>query len=278
MESKVVIVTGGNTGIGKAIAIELAKQKYHVVIVSRNLEKGKIAVSDITNLSKNNNVNFIVGDLRNIESTKNLANTILSQYPKISVLINNAGLWPTKLEINEDGLEMGFMVNHLAPFILSQMLLAQLKKNKPARIVNVNAGLYVKGKVDLAKTPYGQDFGKFSTYMNTKLCNIYFTQKFSEEIKDSGVTINAIHPGVVQTDLGKSEGLFGIILNLVKKTWLSPEEGAKPPVWLATNPEAENWNGKYFDLFSQKPYAKNANNAELKNQLWDLSKNLTSLK
>ncbi len=277
MNGKSIVITGGNTGIGKAIAIELSKQKFHVIIVSRNLEKGKSALEEIKNISNNSMVDLITGDLSNIQSTKDLANNILQDYPGISVLINNAGIWPTKLEINKDGLEIAFMVNHLAPLILSNMLFDQLKKNKPARIVNVNAGLYIRGKIDIEKTPYGKDFGMLSTYMNTKLCNIFFTQKFSELIQNSGVTVNAIHPGVIRTNLGISDGFLGGIIKILKKNLDLPETGAKPPVWLATSPDVENKNGRYFDLFSEKPYAKNATNEEMKNKLWDLSIKLASL-
>jgi len=277
MIEKTFIITGGNTGIGQAIAIELAKQKYHVVIVSRNAEKGRVAIEEIKHSSNNCMVDLIVGDLSTVQSTKDLAKNMINSFPDVSVLINNAGMWPTKLEINSDGLEMAFMVNHMAPFILSHMLLNQLKKNTPARIVNVNAGLYVKGKLDIEKTPYGKDFGKISTYMNTKLCNIFFTQKFSEIIQNSGVTINAIHPGVIRTNLGNTAGLLGKILNFGKRFLDPPEVGAKPPVWLAASPETEKINGKYFELFTQKPFARNANNIELSSNLWDLSMKLASL-
>lgn len=277
MKNKSILVTGGNSGIGKSTAIELAKRKFHVIIVSRNSEKGKSALEDIKRISGNSKADLIIGDLGDIRSTKNLANDIIKKFPSVSVLINNAGIWPTKLEINNDGLETAFMVNHLAPFILSTMLFKHLKKNAPARIVNVNAGLYIKGKIDLEKTPYGKDFGKFSTYMNTKLCNIYFTRKFSEQIQDSGVTVNAVHPGVIRTNLGNSEGFLGSVLKFIKRNWDSPETGAKPPVWLAISPELEKVNGRYFELFSEKHYAKNAIDEDMKNKLWDLSMRLASL-
>lgn len=274
---KSIVVTGGNAGIGKAIAVELAKLKHHVIIVSRNPDKGRAALEEIRNVSGSSMVHLVTGDLGSIRSTKDLAGQMLKKFPGVSILINNAGIWPTKLEINPDGLEMAFMVNHMAPFILSNMLWGQLKKNKPARIVNVNAGLYVKGKVDLEKTPYGKDFGKFATYMNTKLCNIYFTQKFSEIIQGSGVTINALHPGVIRTSLGESPGLLGSILKFLKKSMDDPETGARPPVWLATSPDVEQINGKFFWLTTQKPYAKNAQDPVLRDKLWDLSMRIASL-
>ncbi|MEJ5362000.1 MAG: SDR family NAD(P)-dependent oxidoreductase [Spirochaetota bacterium] len=278
MKSKTIVVTGGNAGIGKAIAVLLAGQKHQVVIISRNPDKGRKALDEIKHVSGNNRVKLIVGDLGSINSVKTIAEKIIHQFPDVSVLINNAGIWPQKLEINPDGLEMAFMVNHMAPLILSIMLFKQLKKNKPSRIVNVNAGLYVFGRVDVEKTPYGEDFGRFSTYMNTKLCNIYFTQKFSQLIENSGVTINAVHPGVIRTNLGDSSGVWGSLLRLFKRTFAEPEYGAQAPVWLATSTEVENINGKYFERFIQKPYAKNAMETSVREKLWDFSLQLASLK
>lgn len=278
MKTKTIIVTGGNAGIGKAIAVALASQKHHVVIISRNPEKGRKALNEIKHESGNKRVKLIIGDLGSVASVKTIAEKIIHQFPDASVLINNAGIWPQKLVVNPDGLEMAFMVNRLAPLILSIMLYQQLKKNKPSRIVNVNAGLYVFGKVDIEKTPYGRDFGNLSTYMNTKLCNIYFAQKFSQIIEHSGVTINAVHPGVIRTNLGDSSGIFGSLLRLMKRTLKEPEYGAQAPVWLATSSDVEKVNGKYFDRFTQKPYAKNAMDASLRESIWDLSLRLASLK
>ncbi|MCX8124211.1 MAG: SDR family NAD(P)-dependent oxidoreductase [Spirochaetes bacterium] len=278
MKSRTIVVTGGNAGIGKAIATELAKQNHHVIIISRNPVKGQKACDEIKNATGNLHVDVIVGDLGSIQSVKNIAQNIINKFPDVSVLINNAGIWPTKLEINPDGLEMAFMVNHMAPLILSTLLYPQLKNNTPARIVNVNAGLYIFGTVDLERTPYGKDFGRFSTYMNTKLCNIYFTQKFAQIIEHSGVTINAVHPGVIRTNLGDSSGITGLLLRLLKLALAKPEYGAQAPVWLAVSPDIENINGKFFDRFTQKPYAKNAVDTSVRDKLWNLSLQLASLK
>jgi NAD(P)-dependent dehydrogenase (short-subunit alcohol dehydrogenase family) len=277
MNTKSILITGGNAGIGKAIAVELAKQKHHVVIVSRNAAKGSAVLEEIKAAAKNNTADLIIGDLSGIQSTKELAKNIIKKFPDISICINNAGVWPTKLEINADGLEMAFMVNHMAPFILCHMLLPQLMKNRPARIVNVNAALYPFGKVHLEKTPYGKDFGMTSTYINSKLCNIFFTQKFSELIQNGGVTVNAVHPGVIRTNLGIYPGVLGTIIKIYKVFLKSPKSGAKPPVWLATSPEVASIDGKYFELCKLKPYTKNAVDPELRDKIWDLSLNLASL-
>jgi len=274
---KTIIITGGNSGIGREIAVALAKMEYHVVIVSRNSKKGTSELKDIRIVSENSSVELIVGDLGNVASTTELGNTILERFPGVSVLINNAGIWPLKKEINSDGLESGFMVNHMAPFILSNMLFERLKLNAPSRIVNVNAGLYIKGKLDLEKTPCGGDFNRMLSYANTKLCNILFMRELSRRIKNSGVTINAVHPGVIRTNLGSVTGLMGTFLCIIKKFWGNPEEGAKPPVWLATAPELEGISGNYYDLFKETELTESAKNRDTALKLWMISKDLSKL-
>ncbi|MEZ4644400.1 MAG: SDR family oxidoreductase [Chloroflexota bacterium] len=274
MKEKVCVVTGGNAGIGKAIASELARMQAHVVIVSRNREKGELALADIRQEAPMGQVELVVGDLGTAAGTRQLANTLLAQLPHIHVLVNNAGVWLTQRQLNVDGLEMTFMVNHLAPFILTNMLLARLQASTPARIVNVNAGLYVNGRFNLQQTPYGHDFHRLRTYANSKLGNIFYTQELARRIEGSGVTVNAVHPGVIRTDLGVMSGVLGWLLRLVKRSWPGPEVGAQAPVWLATAPELEAVNGKYFDLKQETPYAPVAQNPELAQQVWALSEQL----
>ena len=268
MAVKSIVVTGGN-GNRKAIALDLAKRKHHVIIVSRNL-KGRAGRIRARPAIPRRPVPATGGHtVRKAVQKRSGKFRGFRAHQQRRHLAHQAGDKP-------DGRD-GVMVNHMAPLILSTLLLGQLKKNAPARIVNVNAGLYVKGKVDIEKTPYGEDFGKLATYMNTKLCNIYFTQKFSEIINGSGVTVNALHPGVIQTALGDSPGLLGAFMRLVKRSFDTPESGAKPPVWLATSPEVEGINGRYFELCEQKPYAPNAMDPALRDNLWELSMKLASL-
>lgn len=277
MKNQTYIVTGGNAGIGLEIARELAAQNLHVVLISRDAQKGATAVADIQQSTGNTAVECLVGDLSTIASTHQLATALLERYPHLTVLINNAGVWMTHKQLNADGLEQSFMVNHMAPFILSHRLLARLQQNQPARIVNVNAGLYVNGQIDLAKTPYGGDFGRIKSYATTKLCNVLFTRQFAQQIAGSGVTINAVHPGVIRTDLGNSKGIIGWLLRLVKRSWSTPAEGAAAPVWLATAAEVGQINGRYFDQKTEIPYHAAAENEALSQELWALSLKLAQL-
>lgn len=271
MDKKTFIITGANTGIGKAVALELAKQNQNVVIVSRDKQKGLSALDEIKNISGSCGIELIQGDLSSINSCKDLAAVLLEKYPGMNVLINNAGVWKTKCEVNSDGLESTFMVNHMAPFILSNLLFPQLKKNAPAGIVNVNAGLYIKGKLDIEKTPYGKDFTKFGTYANTKLCNVFATCEMARRIEGSGVTINAVHPGVINTGLGDFSGPLGLVLRMAKHFWQTPAKGAEAPVWLATDPSLHNTSGKFFLLKNEMELSDAAKDISLSNRLWEFS-------
>lgn len=274
MKDRVCVVTGGNTGIGKAIVQALAEQQAQVVLVSRDKGRGEAAVQEIRQTIPDAQIDLVLGDLGTIATTCQLAQELLDRYPRIHVLINNAGVWPTKKQINADGLEQGFMVNHLAPFILNQLLGDRLKASAPARIVNISAGLYGNGRVDLDKTPYGRDFHPMRTYANTKLCSMLCFPLEAQQLESSGVTLNAVHPGVIRTKLGNMRGPLGWIMKLVKRGWATPEQGAVAPVWLATAPELANTNGKYFNEKEEIPLAEAAQNQELSQKLWQLSKYL----
>ena len=271
MKDRVCVVTGGNAGIGRAMVQALAQQQAQVVLVSRDKVRGETAVQEIRTTNPNANIELVVGDVGSIAGTRQLAQTLLARCPRLHVLINNAGVWPTKKEINEDGLEQGFMVNHLAPFMLNQLLRERLQASAPARIVNVNAGLYVNGRIDLQKTPYGHDFHPIRTYASTKLCSVLCLPLEAAQLADSGVTINAVHPGVINTKLGAMRGPLGWLMKLVKRGWATPEQGAIAPVWLATAPEVANTSGHYFNEKEPMPLAETAQNAELAQQLWQLS-------
>lgn len=269
-----IVVTGANTGIGKAICAGLAQAQRHVVMVSRDLERGQRAHDELRSLFPAASIELLQGDLGSIASTEELADSLLTRYPSLCGLINNAGIWMTRCTHNEDELERSFMVNHLAPFLLSRRLFATLRKNAPARIVNVNAGLYIKGHFAPEQTPYGKDFHPIKTYAHTKLWNVLFTVEMARRIAGSGVTINAIHPGVIRTKLGDTTGPIGWFLRFVKLFWASPEEGADGPVWLATDPAHHATNGLYFDRRQELPLADNAKVPERSSTCWTVSEAL----
>ena len=262
-----ILITGGNRGIGKAIAKELLLEGQKVVITVRKKEEGESVVQELKLETKNLDIAFVEGDLSNIKSCNDLINKIKTTHPDLNVLINNAGVFMMEKQINTDGLEMTFMVNYIAPYLLSKGLFDILKNNQPARIVNVNSMLYTKGKINIEKTPYGLDFNKIKTYSNSKMCNIMFTIDFAKEIEGSGVTINAVHPGAINTGIGDSPKLVSKFVKVIKRFWKPPEYGAKAPSWLAIDKALIGINGNYYDEKTQTEYIDKVKNDSLRNDL-----------
>lgn len=271
-----VLVTGGNRGIGRAIVENLLKKGHAVAFTCRDQEEGDRVVQEILQTGTGNaKLRCIVGDLSSVSSTVALAQRILQEFPTLHVLIHNAGLWPSDCILNEDGLEMAFMVNYLAPYILTERLLPQLQDNATtataSRVILVTAGLFVFGRPDLGTTPYGNDFSRLSTYMNTKYCGMVWCMHQARlmtrmdretDSNDASVTFHAVHPGVIQTGLGDGGGILGCVLRLVKRMWKTPKEGALAPAWLATCPHPIH--GAYYhemtpyDIVAQRGEHSNA--------------------
>ena len=239
-------------------------------MVCRDPLQGENASEEILKTNENASIDVLKGDLSSIRTVKELGIKILEKYDRIDAIIHNAGIWPGRLDLNEDGLESAFMVNHIAPFYLNYLLLPKLKESAPSRIILVNAGLYPRGKFDAELTPYGKDFSKLKTYMNSKFCNILYMRKVASLIDGSGVIINAVHPGVIRTGLGDFRGFFGILLKFFKIFQRSIETGASGPINLAIHPHIIT-NGRYFDRLVEKPFSENVLNEELVNLLWDTS-------
>ncbi len=277
MKGKTAVVTGGNRGIGYEIVKALAQQGADVALVSRSPERGRAAREQLLAEAPSSRITVVPGDLSSIAGVRQLAADLLAHLPRIDLLINNAGVGPTQKEINADGLEIGFMVNFLAPFMLSHLLGERLRASAPARIIHVNAGLYVKGQVDLARTPYGADFGRLRTYANSKLCHALTLNREAALFAPHNVTVNMVHPGVVNTDLGDMRGPLGWLLKRVKRNWLSPAAGAAAPVWLATAAEVAGRSGQYFNEKEAIPLADVAQDELLASQLWQLAHELTGV-
>jgi NAD(P)-dependent dehydrogenase (short-subunit alcohol dehydrogenase family) len=249
---KTAVVTGGNRGIGYAVCESLVVKGFRVVTVVRDPAAATPAGVEVLrgDLSSRRTVAALVTDLRNACDT-------------IDVLVHNAGVWPTRLALNEDGFETSFAVNHLAPFQLNLALEDRLR-----RVVQVSAGLYVKGRIDLERTPVGADFHRLRTYCDTKRANLLLVPEFARRWRDGDATIDAVHPGVIRTSLGDPGGALGVVLRLVKRRWASPADGAKPIVSLTT----ATGTGRYFDIDSETPFpAKPA----LARQLWTQAEKLT---
>jgi NAD(P)-dependent dehydrogenase (short-subunit alcohol dehydrogenase family) len=242
-----VLITGGNSGIGKATALELAKRDFQVVFVARNHEKAEAVKKEIIDTTKNLKVDYLIADLASIKSVKECVNLFKKTYDRLDILINNAGVCLPEKRITGDGLEESFQINHLSPFLLSNLLFDSLKKSDDPRIINVSSAAHTSGKFDPENLQSEKKFGPFSTYCDTKLLNILFTIELARRLKDDGISVNALHPGVVNTNFaGEFTGILGVLGKLSKPFLISPEKGAATSVYLATSEEVKNITGKYF--------------------------------
>jgi NAD(P)-dependent dehydrogenase (short-subunit alcohol dehydrogenase family) len=241
---KTFVVTGASSGIGLALARALARTAHRLVIVGRNEPRLRAATEVTVSQKRNIEVIPILVDLGTLERVHSLAEQ-LERLPRIDVLIHNAGILPAQRRLTSDGFEESFATNHLAPFVLNRALRRRLIASAPSRVVQVSAGLALGASLDWEGDPHGARFDPVSTYARTKLWNLLATLEFAAELEGSGVTVNAVHPGVVRTRLG--EGAPGLPNAEARRGWLSPEGGARGPLYLATAPELEHTTGRFFD-------------------------------
>ncbi|PHN03703.1 SDR family oxidoreductase [Flavilitoribacter nigricans] len=269
-----VLITGGNRGIGKAAAEKLLNQNCEVIITVRDPQKGRAAISELKEKTGKSAINMVEGDLSDIQSCFTLADRIKDQHQDINCFISNAGVLMTEKQLNKDGLELNFMINYIAPYILCRELVPVLKENEGTRIVNVNSALYTKGKLQLEKTPKGDDFHPIKSYASSKLCNVLFALDLAEELEGTGLTINSVHPGVINTGLGDSKTILSRIIKLIKPFWKKPDYGAIAPVWVATSDELEGVSGKYFNEREEMAYIDYVKDEQLRQQLRNFTEEL----
>lgn len=266
--SKIVLITGATSGIGKVTALELAKQNMTVVFTSRNMQKGEQVKQEIIQESGNSDVEVMECDLSSFESIKNFTQKFKSKYDKLDILINNAGVWEIQRKETKDGIEMIFGVNHLAPFLLTNLLLETIKNTSNARIVNVASSLH-SGVIDFDDLEGKKAFNWRKAYTQSKLSNILFTKKLSSMLKENGVTVNCLHPGFIQTDLFRNQP--GFVRFVMKFMQITPKEGAKTTLYLATSDEVKNITGEFFVKSKIADSGEYSKNPEIADKLWEVS-------
>lgn len=285
MRDKVVVITGGNSGIGREAAVDLARLGATVVITARNSRRGADAVEEIRRRSGSDDVDVVDLDLASLASVRAAAAELLERYPRINVLINNAGGVLSERQETEDGLEKTFAVNHLGHHLLTRLLLDRLVESAPSRVVTVASFGHRLARGlpwdDLQNT---RRYIGTQAYNESKLANVLFTMELAERLVGTGVTSNACHPGMVRTGFGSAEdttGLERLGVALARPFLVPPARGADALVHLAASPEVEGVTGGYFvggylPGIRQVTPARPARDPAAARRLWEISDELTT--
>ena len=277
MAGRVCIVTGGTSGIGKATALGLAKLNATLVIVGRDKKRGESALEDIRSKSGNNNVNLMLAEFSSQQSIRQLAQELKSNYKRLDVLVNNAGVFMLRRSLTVDGIEKTFAVNHLAPFLLTNLLLDPLKSSAPSRIVNVASESHYGAKIHFEDIQGERRYSGFRAYGQSKLANVLFTYELAGRLRSTGVTVNCLHPGFVRTSLGRDNGPLFLFFKIAGIFASKPEKGAQTVVYLASSPEVSGVTGKYFTKGKDVRSSEESYKIETAKRLWQLSEELTGL-
>lgn len=278
MKGKVCIVTGANAGIGLETARGLAEQEATVVMICRSEERGRKALEDITSTSGNPDIHLMLADLASQNQIREVAGQFLERFDRLDVLVNNAGVFLPRLILTEDGYESTFAINHLAYFLLTHLLLDLLKATPSSRIVNVSSNAHQSGSIDFETFGDHASYNGYKAYGQSKMANVLFTYELARRLEGSDVTCNALHPGVVSTNIAdRGTSLFSIFFKLFSPFFLKPKAGAETSLYLATSPEVAGVTGAYFTKKKAVSSSKGTYDRELAKKLWDRSVELTGI-
>lgn len=275
IKNKIIIITGATSGIGKVTAIELAKKGAQLILPVRNSEKGEKVKKEIIEISGNNNVRIMTCDLESLDSVRHFADSFKKEYKQLDVLINNAGVWFSKRELTKEGFEKNLGINYLSHFLLTMLLLDIMKNTSNARIINLSSEAHRFTNINFDDLQSEKNFNNFKAYGQSKLALILFTKKLHELLKETDITVNCLHPGVVSTNLFDKMGWP--MKNIFQMFMIRPEEGAATSIYLATSDDVKNISGEYF---KKKKVAKStsfSNRKDAADKLWDISMKLVGL-
>jgi len=277
MNNKVVLITGSNSGIGKATSIALARLGAHVVMMARNREKGEAARQEVISTSGNNQVDLMLCDLACLDSIRRFTTEFQEKYDRLDVLINNAGIFTTQRQVTSDGFEYQIGVNHLGHFLLTNLLLDLLKKSTPSRIVIVSSLGHFAGKIHFNDLHLEKHYHPWKSYFQSKLATMLFGYELSRRLTGSAVTVNCLHPGVVRTRFAvdRTSDRQNLIMRLSNLINISPSAGAETSVYLASSPEVEGVTGKYFVRKKIRASSRASYDLGVADKLWKLSEEIT---
>jgi NAD(P)-dependent dehydrogenase (short-subunit alcohol dehydrogenase family) len=279
MEGKTVVVTGANSGVGKATAEALAKAGATTVMTARSRERGERALADLRASTGSDLIELVVFDLGDLSSVAEGAGEILDRCPRIDVLVNNAGLVLSRRSETKDGYESTFAINHLGPFYLTRLLTDRLVASAPARVVNVASVAHrgARRGLDFDDLQTTKHYAAMKAYSRSKLANILFTNELAERLEPFGVTANSDHPGTVASGFAQdndAEGFLSFGLKLIKPFILTPEKGARTSVYLASSPEVSGVTGRYFVKCRPRHTSEAAQDPAAAQLLWSISEQL----
>jgi len=278
MSWKMCIVTGANSGIGKETALGLAQMGARVIMVCRNAEKGKAALEEIRRESGSSQVDLLIADMSSQASVRVLADRIQQKYPRLDVLVNNAGGATPARTLSADGIEMTLAANYLGPALLTLLLLDLLKAGAPSRIVNVSSSESQDARLDMNDLQFERrKYGAVAAYRQSKLLMNAFTFELARRLAGTGVTANCLHPGMVATNIWSATLIGKLIMAVVKPFMLNSKQGAAVSLYLATSPEVAQVSGEYF--VKSKPAKSNplSRDPKLMAEVWLCTEEMTSL-
>ncbi|MDF1628180.1 MAG: SDR family oxidoreductase [Alcanivoracaceae bacterium] len=278
MQGKIVLITGANSGIGKVAASALAGMGATVVLACRRPDAAQQAMADIRREHPQAQLDFVAIDLASLASVRRAAAEVMAKYPVVDVLINNAGLANIQRQTSEDGFEMTFAVNHLGPFLFTNLLLPALRAGK-GRVVTVASGAHKAGRMHWKDLQLSRGYFVLRSYAQSKLANILFTKALAARVEADGVHANCLHPGAVSTNIWPERNwLEKAFSNVLRLFLISPEKGARTSIWLASGDVGGKASGSYFENCREKTPSRAARDSEAAEKLWEISANLTGLK
>jgi NAD(P)-dependent dehydrogenase (short-subunit alcohol dehydrogenase family) len=264
-EKPCILVTGSTDGIGMATALELVMRGATVIVHGRTKERAELALEKLARVSSGGRVVCVHGDFSSLAHVRSMADEIKRRFSRLNVLVNNAGMVSNIRRTSVDGYELTFAVNHLAAFLLTILLLDLILKSSPARIINVSSMVHSGASIDFDDIQMERGYSGMRAYSRSKLANILFTYALARRLLGTNVSVNALHPGVIDTKLLRTNYSGG----------LPPEEGAKTPVFLALSPQVDRVTGGYFVDRRQTRSSPLSYDEELQERLWGISEELT---
>lgn len=280
-KNPIAIVTGANSGMGLATTIELARQGYHVIMACRSEQRGQQALQEALRQSGSTTIELMLCDLGSLDSIRRFAHSFNERFDTLDVLINNAGVVMVKRKETSDGFEQSIGINHLGHFLLTLLLIPPLRRAQQGRIINVSSGAYKAGKIHFEDPHLHKRYNPIKGYAQSKLANVLFTRILARKVADSRITVNCLHPGAVGTSIGvdRNTGFGTRIMAFVGKLpfFLTPEEGAKTAIYLATSPEVAGVTGKYFYQQKEQKLQAHATDDAVAERFWTWSEQQVGL-